>query len=60
MLVDFRVDVGRFFVAEGRACRGQVKHVAFKNDENACQHIENSITENRVWTNVYSLAKFGK
>ena len=27
-LVDFKVDVGRFFVAEGRACWGQVKHVA--------------------------------
>ena len=29
MLVDVRVDVGRFFVAEGRAGWGQVKHVAF-------------------------------
>ncbi len=28
IVVDVRVDVGRFFVAEGRACRGQVKSVA--------------------------------
>ncbi len=29
MLVDCGVDVGRFFVAEGRACHGQLKHVAY-------------------------------
>ncbi len=28
MLVDVQVDVGRFFVAEGRAGRGRVKNVA--------------------------------
>ncbi len=31
MLVDFRVDVGRFVLAEGRACWGQVKTVPFQN-----------------------------
>jgi hypothetical protein len=43
MLVDFKVDVGRFFVAEGRAGLGQVKHVAFPFFK-----IGDSINENRV------------
>ncbi len=47
MWVDFRVDVGRFFVAEGRACWGQVKKVAFSKI--AFSKVENTIKENRVW-----------
>ena len=46
MLVDVRVYVGRFFVAEGRAGWGRVKHVAFPK---LCSKIEDSIKENRVW-----------
>ncbi len=44
--VDLGVDVGRFFVAEGRAGRGRVKNVAFPN---IFSKIEDSIKENRVW-----------
>ena len=34
-MVDVRVDVGRCVVAEGRACWGRVKHVAFpKTNQN--------------------------
>ncbi len=40
------VDMFRFFVAEGRACWGQVKHVAFLN----IFKNEDSITETRVGT----------
>ncbi len=29
ILIDLKVDVDRFLVAECRACRGQVKNVAF-------------------------------
>ena len=50
MLVDVRVDVGRFFVAEGRACRGRVKIVAFPN---IFSRAEDSIKENRVWKFVF-------
>ena len=52
------VDVGRIFVAEGRASRGQVKHVAcsylfFKRGflKNRTYH-----KDDRVWTNVYTFA----
>ena len=46
ILVDFRVDVDRFFVAEGRAGWGQEKQVAFPQNK---IKIEDSIKENRVW-----------
>ena len=46
MLADVWVDVGRFVVAEGRAGRGQVKHVAFPK---LFSNIEDGIKENRVW-----------
>ena len=52
MLVDVRVDVGRFFVAEGRASRGHVKNVAFPPKKN-----EDSIKENRVWKIVWKNAR---
>ena len=45
-VVDFGVVVGRFWVAEGRACRGRVKNVAFPQ---CFPKIERSIKENRVW-----------
>ncbi len=50
MLVDFKVGVGRFVVAEGRAGRGQVKNAACSN----FSKIENSIKDNRVWKIVLS------
>ena len=49
MLVDVRVDVGRFSVAEGRARWGRAKHVAFSK---IFSNIEDSIKENRVWKSV--------
>ena len=57
ILIDFQVDVGRFFVAEGRACRGQVKNVECPK---IFSRIEDSIREHRVWKSVYSLAKIAK
>jgi hypothetical protein len=46
LLVDVGVDVGRFWVAEGRAGRGQVKNAAFPK---LFSKNEDSIKENRVW-----------
>jgi hypothetical protein len=57
--VHFLVDIGRFFVAEGRACWGQVKNVAFPK---SFSKAEDSNKEHRVWKivcgkKVYCLGK---
>ncbi len=51
MLVDVKVDVGRFFVAEGRACWGRVNNDMLSNtfSKVVFQKVENSIKESRVW-----------
>ena len=46
ILIDCKVDVGCFFVAEGRAGWGRVKNAAFPN---ILSKLEDSIKENRVW-----------
>jgi hypothetical protein len=57
MLVDLKVDVGRFFVAEGRAGLGQVKHVAFPFSKSEIASMK-IVCEKSCVNNVYILAEF--